>query len=82
MSIDTLWKICVGIFSAGILVAGIRQLRKDLNGVSARGREEAKRADFRFLTKVVSTLVFEKDQDTREKLGKMFLEAGNPDLRR
>ena len=56
--------------------AGIRQLRKDLNGVGARQRAEAERAYYRFLTIVVITLTYTDLKEDRIQIGKRFLEDG------
>jgi hypothetical protein len=76
VTIDTLWKIAAAIFGLGILVAGIRQLRKDLNGVGARQRAEAERAHYRFLTNVVVVLTYTENKEDRIQIGKRFLEDG------
>jgi len=82
LTIDTVWKIAVAIFAFGGFVFSVRQLKRDLNGLGARTRRDAERNDFRFLTTVVATLVYEDDLDKRRELGKMFLEAGHPEGRR
>ena len=75
MTIDTAWKIAAAIFGAGIIFAGIRQMRKDLTGVGNRGRAEAERNDFRFLTQFVDSMIHQNDEVKREKIGKRFLDA-------
>jgi hypothetical protein len=76
VSLDTLWKIAVAIFGAGALFAGIRQLRKDLNGVGARQRAEAERAHYRFMTILVVLLTYTDNKEDRIQIGKRFLEDG------
>ena len=82
MSLDLIWKVAVAIFAAGGFVFAVRQQRKDLNGAMARVRRESEIANFRFLTQVVAGLTYENDEAKREKLGKMYLEAGHPEGRR
>jgi hypothetical protein len=81
MTIDTVWKIAVVIFLACGVYFGHKQLKRDVNGLGLRTRADAERANFRFLTTVVATLVYENDTDKRRELGKMFLEAGHPERR-
>jgi hypothetical protein len=81
LTLDTVWKIAVVIFLACRLYFSHKQQRRDLNGLGLRTRADADRANFRFLTDVVATLVYENDQERRRELGKMFLEAGHPERR-
>jgi len=72
VTLDTLWKIAVFIFSAGIFVSAVRQIRKDLNGVGARQRADAERAHYRFLTILVVMLTYTDKKEDRIQIGKSF----------
>jgi hypothetical protein len=75
VTIDTAWKIAVAIFMAGVCFAGMRQIRKDQTGIANRGRSEAERNEFRFITVMVNQLIHTQDQEQREKVGQRFLNA-------
>jgi hypothetical protein len=82
LTIDTLWKICVAIFLAGGAFAGYKRMKRDVNGLGRRTRQDKEIEDFRYLTNFVADVVYQDDQEKRRELGKMFLEAWDHEGRR
>lgn len=62
-------------FLAGGLLVVVRALRKDLNGLGKRVREDHTAMEFRALTVALTEIAREKDENTRKWLAEKFLDG-------
>lgn len=69
MNLELAWELGTAIFSGGILYAGIRQWKKDMNGIGARVKsEERERIKGQF-----ERLVQEDDREERRWMVNLWL---------
>jgi len=62
-------------FAAGTLWAIVRGLRKDVNGLGKRARDDHVTMEFRTLTSMMTTLVNTEKRDDRQWLVDKYLNA-------